>query len=65
MKYKLLGSTGLKVSIGANKPQQLTDNLNSIDVTLPGEEISKLDEISKLTPEYLGWMIERQGLDRK
>lgn len=53
------------VIIGANKPQQLTDNLNSVQVKLSDEELSRLNEISKLNPEYPGWMIERQGRDRK
>ena len=53
------------VIVGANKPQQLTDNLNSVNVQLTNEELSKLNEISNLAPEYPGWMIERQGLDRK
>jgi aryl-alcohol dehydrogenase-like predicted oxidoreductase len=53
------------VIIGANKPEQLSDNLNSVSVQLSAEELSKLDEISKLSPEYPGWMIERQGSDRK
>jgi len=53
------------VIIGANKPEQLRDNLNSIHIQLSADEINKLDEISKLAPEYPGWMIERQGGDRK
>jgi aryl-alcohol dehydrogenase-like predicted oxidoreductase len=53
------------VIIGANKPEQLTDNLKSVEITLSADELSKLDEVSKLTPEYPGWMIERQGGDRK
>lgn len=53
------------VIIGANKPEQLTDNLNSVNVKLRPEEIEKLNEVSKLSPEYPGWMFERQGADRK
>ncbi len=53
------------VIIGANKPEQLSDNLNSVNVQFSIEELSKLNEISKLNPEYPGWMIERQGGDRK
>lgn len=53
------------VIIGANKPQQLQDNLNSVNVQLTNEDLTKLDEVSKLSPEYPGWMIERQGADRK
>ena len=53
------------VIIGANKPEQLSDNLSSIEVKLDNEELSKLNEISKLPSEYPGWMIERQTADRK
>lgn len=53
------------VIIGAKKTEQLQDNLKAIDVQLTPEEMQKLDEISKLQPEYPGWMLERQGQDRK
>jgi hypothetical protein len=41
------------------------DNLESVNVKLSANELEKLDEVSKLTPEYPGWMIETQGADRK
>lgn len=53
------------VIIGANKPEQLDDNLKSVDVQLTGDELNKLNEVSKLTPEYPGWMIERQAGSRE
>lgn len=53
------------VIIGAKKPEQLEDNLKAIDVKLTPDEINQLNEVSKLTPEYPGWMLERQGADRK
>lgn len=53
------------VIIGANKPQQLTDNLNSVNVQLTKDELNRLDEVSKLASEYPGWMIERQSADRQ
>ena len=52
------------VIIGANKQEQLADNLNSVNVSLDEDELKALDEVSKLTPEYPGWMIERQGSNR-
>nr|WP_321485435.1 aldo/keto reductase [uncultured Draconibacterium sp.] len=52
------------VIIGANKPEQLTDNLSSVDVKLDSEELDQLNEVSKLSLEYPGWMIERQGSGR-
>ena len=53
------------VIIGAKKTEQLEDNLKAIDVKLTQEELQQLDEVSKLQPEYPGWMLERQGQDRK
>jgi aryl-alcohol dehydrogenase-like predicted oxidoreductase len=53
------------VIIGANKPEQLEDNLKAIDVTFTDAELKQLDGVSKLSAEYPGWMLERQGSDRK
>jgi len=53
------------VIIGAKNPQQLEDNLKAIDLSLDAADLQKLDAVSKLTPEYPGWMIERFGGDRK
>ncbi|QGY42327.1 aldo/keto reductase [Maribellus comscasis] len=53
------------VIIGANKPTQLSENLDSVNIRLTKDELKQLDDVSKLTPEYPGWMIERQGADRK
>jgi len=53
------------VIIGAKKVEQLQDNLKAVDVTLSADELARLDEVSKLAPEYPGWMLERQGGDRK
>jgi aryl-alcohol dehydrogenase-like predicted oxidoreductase len=52
------------VIIGANKPEQLEDNLKAAEVQFTTEELSRLDEISRPTLEYPGWMLERQGADR-
>lgn len=52
------------VIIGANKMNQLEDNLGAVDVQLTSGQLKKLDEVSSLAPEYPGWMIERQGADR-
>jgi aryl-alcohol dehydrogenase-like predicted oxidoreductase len=53
------------VIIGANKPEQLEDNLKAIDVKFTADELQKINEVSKLTPEYPGWMLERQSGDRR
>lgn len=53
------------VIIGAKKPEQLEDNLKAVDVVFAPDELQKLDEISKLSPEYPGWMLEFQGASRR
>ncbi|MGC9151377.1 MAG: aldo/keto reductase [Microbacter sp.] len=49
------------VIIGAKTPEQLADNLKSTDIQLTNEELTQLNEVSKLSPEYPGWMIDRQN----
>jgi len=53
------------VIIGAKRPEQLQDNLKAVDLKLTVDELAQLETVSKLTPEYPGWMIERQSADRK
>ena len=53
------------IIIGAKKTEQLTDNLKSVDIKLTADELSQLNEVSKLPPEYPGWMIERQSGKQK
>jgi len=52
------------VIIGAKRPEQLADNLGAVDVMLTSDELDRLDAVSRLTPEYPGWMIERQSTYR-
>ena len=52
------------VIIGAKRLEQLNDNLAAVDIKLSAEEISRLDEVSALPPEYPGWMLPRQGAAR-
>lgn len=52
------------VIIGARTVEQLEDNLAAVDVRLTDEEMSRLDTVSALPPEYPGWMLERQGTTR-
>ncbi|WPQ61567.1 aldo/keto reductase [Chitinophaga sancti] len=52
------------VIIGAKRPDQLADNIAAVDVVLSEEELTQLDEVSKLAAEYPGWMLERQGANR-
>ena len=52
------------VIIGAKRPEQLADNLGAVDVQLDAGELAALDAVSKLPPEYPGWMTERQATYR-
>ena len=52
------------VIIGAKRPDQLQQNLDSVNLRLSAEEIARLDEASALPPEYPGWMIPRQNATR-
>ena len=51
------------VIIGARNGNQLKDNLGAVDVKLDEADLKELDEVSRLAPEYPGWMIG--GDDRK
>jgi aryl-alcohol dehydrogenase-like predicted oxidoreductase len=46
--------------IGAKKPKQLLDDIASTELKLSELELTELDQISFLTPEYPGWMMQRQ-----
>ena len=52
------------VIIGAKKMTQLDDNLKAVDVTLTADELTSLDEVSKLAVEYPEWM-DVLGSDRR
>lgn len=52
------------VIIGAKRMDQLQDNLAAVDLKLSDDELRTLDEVSALPPEYPGWMLDFQGLDR-
>ena len=53
------------VIVGAKKPEQLTDNLKSVDLKLSEAELKTIDEVSALPAEYPGWMLQRQGEARR
>ena len=44
------------VIIGAKRMDQLEDNLAAVDLTLTGEEMTQLDDVSALAIEYPNWM---------
>jgi aryl-alcohol dehydrogenase-like predicted oxidoreductase len=52
------------IIIGAKKPEQLEDNIAATNLQLSIDEMTQLDNISALMPEYPGWMLERQGQGR-
>jgi aryl-alcohol dehydrogenase-like predicted oxidoreductase len=53
------------IIIGAKTMEQLDDNLEAAKLKLTEEDVSKLDEISMLPAEYPGWMLARQGAERR
>ncbi|MES1261774.1 MAG: aldo/keto reductase [Acidobacteriota bacterium] len=53
------------VIIGAKKEAQLKDNLGAVDVKLTEDDLRRLDAVSRLAPEYPGWMFAVQGSDRR
>ncbi len=53
------------VIIGANKMEQLEDNLKSVELKFTVEEMEQINKVSMLPPEYPGWMLEFTGADRK
>jgi aryl-alcohol dehydrogenase-like predicted oxidoreductase len=55
----------MSVIIGASRMEQLEQNLAAVDLTLDADDLAKLDDISKLSPEYPGWMVERQAGARR
>ena len=52
------------VILGARTAEQLADNLAATHLELSPEELSALDAVSALPPEYPGWMLARQGQNR-
>jgi aryl-alcohol dehydrogenase-like predicted oxidoreductase len=50
--------------IGAKTVDQLKANIHSTTLTLTEDDLKRLDELSALTKEYPGWMVERQNADR-
>lgn len=48
------------VIVGANKEEQLVDNIAAAKVSLSADELATLDACSQLPPEYPGWMFAMQ-----
>jgi aryl-alcohol dehydrogenase-like predicted oxidoreductase len=52
------------IIIGAKRTDQLADNIAAVDLHLTPDELSQLDAVSALPPEYPGWMLPFQGANR-
>ncbi len=52
------------VIIGAKRVDQIQQNLSAVNLTLSDEEMKKLDKVSALPPEYPGWMVPFQNINR-
>lgn len=61
LSWLLHQSAVTSVIIGANKIEQLEDNLQSVNIVFSVEELQILEEVSKLSVEYPGWMLERSN----
>jgi aryl-alcohol dehydrogenase-like predicted oxidoreductase len=48
------------VIIGARKEEQLVDNLGSINIDLSDDEMTRLDAVSAIAPEYPQWVPSSQ-----
>ena len=53
------------VIIGAKKQSQLKDNLGAVDIKLDAADLKQIDDVSQLSSEYPGWMLNMQGGDRR
>lgn len=61
----LLHQPGISsVIIGAKRIDQLEDNLQAPLIQLSDAQLERLDHVSKLEPEYPGWVIERHNTNR-
>jgi aryl-alcohol dehydrogenase-like predicted oxidoreductase len=53
------------VIVGANNAGQLADNLGATGIAFTPDELTQLDEVSQLVPEYPGWMVNFGNADRQ
>lgn len=53
------------IIIGARTDEQLTQNLACSEILLGSDELETLQKVSQLRPEYPGWMLGFQGMDRR
>ena len=53
------------IIIGAKRMEQLEQNLAATKLALDADDLEKLNAVSALSPEYPGWMVERQAAARR
>ncbi len=53
------------ILIGAKRLDQLEDNLKAASVTFSSDELDAINTVSKLPPEYPGWMIQMWSASRQ
>ena len=53
------------VIVGAKQPGQLADNLAAAQLVLSPDNLQAIDRASRLSAEYPGWMLARQGEYRR
>ena len=64
LNYLLRKPVVSSVLVGATKPHQLEDNLKATEWEMSADEVSRLDELSKLNPIYPHWMLQFTYMDR-
>jgi len=64
LNYLLRKSAVSSVLIGATKPEQLVDNINTVAWSLTPEEVVRLDAVSEPPRMYPKWMLDFTRLDR-
>jgi aryl-alcohol dehydrogenase-like predicted oxidoreductase len=63
--YVLHKSFVTTVIIGARTVEQLDDNIAATTLKLGDDDMKALDAVGKLPTEYPGWMVDRQGTERR
>ena len=64
LNYLLRKPVVSSVLVGATKPHQLEDILKTTEWEMSADEVSRLDELSKLNPIYPHWMLQFTYMDR-
>lgn len=62
--YVLAKPFVMSVITGAKRLDQIEQNLAAVEIRLDADDMAALDDASRLSPEYPGWMIERTSPTR-